>query len=520
MSRQVVRRKKVDTGPERQILIGMITNDVFLAEITPMLDPEYFLSDFSKTVARWCTEHFQEFSKAPGVHIQDIFESQRRNGLNEDTADLIGEFLESISNEYERAGQFNADYMLKEAERTFKARAMSMMAEDVQALISQGKYQDAELLLAGFAVPERKGNDWIDPLSDDEALERAFEESNTTGLFKMPGALGDLMGPFERDMFISLMGPEKRGKTWWMTDIAMRGLRARCNTAFFQIGDLTMKQMQMRMYSWLCQASRRAAGRQILMPVLDCQRNQLASCERSEWLGQSAEVGTFAKGKDKSKGEFKVHAYGPEYEDHVPCIACMKMRDSDFIGSYWWRPHTVPALAQAPTLEKAKEFMKRVGDSRLRLCCQPSDTVSAEWIDKQLELWYRKDGWVPDLVIVDYADNLAPVNRKKEERHAINQTWQWLRKISQVRNCCLVTATQAGRGSYTKAMVGAEDTSEDKRKLAHVNAMYALNQTPEEKKHGIMRISNILVREDDFDIRRNATVLQCISIGRPYLASF
>lgn len=509
----VARRKKVDTGPERQVLIGMITSDVFLAELVPMFQEAYLQSEYAKTVSRWCIDHFQTFGKAPGVHIQDIFESNKRNGLNEDTADLVATFLESISEEYERAGQFNVEFMLKEAEKTFKARAMSMLAEDVTAYLSQGNQQDAELLLTKFIVPERRGNDWMDPFGTADAISEAFKDDGNEKLFTMPGALGQLMGPLERDSLISLMGPEKRGKTWWQIEFAMRGLRNRCNVAFFEIGDMTPRQMQRRFYSYLCQASLRQAGKEILQPVLDCQLNQLCTCESKDWLDRSANPGSM------DKTQYKLAGY-TEHPDHVPCTVCAKRGLPMFRGSHWWRPFIVPGLAENPTIAKAEEFMKKVGESRLRLVCQPADSVSAEWIDKQLELWYRRDGWLADLVIIDYADNLAPVNAKKEERHAINQTWQWLRRISQTKNCCVLTATQAGRSSYGKATVGAQDTSEDKRKLAHVNAMYALNQLPEEKAAGVMRISNIIVREDDYDVRQNVNVLQCLAIGRPYMASY
>jgi hypothetical protein len=50
--------------------------------------------------------------------------------------------------------------------------------------------------------------------------------------------------------------------------------------------------------------------------------------------------------------------------------------------------------------------------------------------------------------------------------------------------------------------------------------MLGLNQTFEEKKRGIMRISQMIAREEDFDILKEITVLQCLKIGRPYLTSY
>ena len=64
--------------------------------------------------------------------------------------------------------------------------------------------------------------------------------------------------------------------------------------------------------------------------------------------------------------------------------------------------------------------------------------------------------------------------------------------------------------------------SEDKRKYAHVTAMYGLNQDPQdrEKKIGLMRINEIVVREGDFSNTKEVTVIQNLARGRPFLGSY
>ena len=49
--------------------------------------------------------------------------------------------------------------------------------------------------------------------------------------------------------------------------------------------------------------------------------------------------------------------------------------------------------------------------------------------------------------------------------------------------------------------------------------MIALNQTPEEKNNGIIRIAVIAERDNDFDQLRSCTVLQNLSFGQTYLDS-
>jgi hypothetical protein len=80
--------------------------------------------------------------------------------------------------------------------------------------------------------------------------------------------------------------------------------------------------------------------------------------------------------------------------------------------------------------------------------------------------------------------------------------------------------TQIKALGYSKELLSMNDFSEDKRKFAHVTAMYGLNQTSEEKQIGIMRINELVVREADFNPLRPITILQRLQIGRPYLGAY
>jgi hypothetical protein len=82
--------------------------------------------------------------------------------------------------------------------------------------------------------------------------------------------------------------------------------------------------------------------------------------------------------------------------------------------------------------------------------------------------------------------------------------------------------TQADAASYEKNSLGLSNFSEDKRKYGHVTAMYGLNQDVDgrEKKIGIMRINEIVVREGEFDTSSQIHVLQNLRRGRPFLYSY
>ena len=84
----------------------------------------------------------------------------------------------------------------------------------------------------------------------------------------------------------------------------------------------------------------------------------------------------------------------------------------------------------------------------------------------------------------------------------------------------MITATQSNIGGHSTNSLNASNVSEDKRKLSHANGVYALNQTPDEKVLGIMRLATIVARSGRFDVEKEATCLQCLEIGNPHIESF
>jgi hypothetical protein len=133
----------------------------------------------------------------------------------------------------------------------------------------------------------------------------------------------------------------------------------------------------------------------------------------------------------------------------------------------------------------------------------------------------QKQGWAVDVVLVDYADLLA-VERNMEERAKQNHIWKGLRAIAQEFNCLVVSPTQTNADSYTKNLITLKNFSEDKRKFSHVTAMYGMNQDVEgrEKEIGILRLNKIMMREADFKVTDQVTILQHLPTGQPILTSY
>jgi replicative DNA helicase len=129
------------------------------------------------------------------------------------------------------------------------------------------------------------------------------------------------------------------------------------------------------------------------------------------------------------------------------------------------------------------------------------------------------EGFVPDVIIVDYFDILAPEDEREIGRDRIDSVWKKGKQIADIRNILLVTASQANRLSIEKKNVKQVHASEDLRKLAHVDCMFSINQMPAEKKRGIMRIGIMAHRHKDFNELESTIILQNLEVGQPLLDS-
>jgi replicative DNA helicase len=315
-------------------------------------------------------------------------------------------------------------------------------------------------------------------MNDRSAWTRAFA-TPPEPLVSFPGAAGEFFGPaFTRDSLIAIQGPEKRGKTFWCMEIAMRALRARRKVAMFEVGDLSESQIMLRIGSRL---TRLPLWRKYVGDI-DIPSGMELIKERDE------------------EGRLRINV---EME-----------RRSITIKS---------VVSKRACVRACRRFMRGCGippeNPYMMMSVHPNTTINVQGIEGILQRWEHEKDFVPDVIIIDYADILAPENNRKDERHQINDTWKALRKLSQEWHCLVVAPTQANAAAYKTGVQTMSNFSEDKRKLAHVTGMFGLNQTDDEKEEGIMRLNWIVLREHDFNTTKCLYVGQCLPLARPFCCS-
>jgi len=150
----------------------------------------------------------------------------------------------------------------------------------------------------------------------------------------------------------------------------------------------------------------------------------------------------------------------------------------------------------------------------------PSFSANSDDMKAELENLEYTEGFIPDVVIMDYFDIQKPErNSSFSERSIIDVIWKQGKNIADVMQCLVVTADQSNRGSRLKRSVEETDTTEDKRKDAHLDVRIALNQTPSEKEDGVMRINILFHRHRKFNLYREVMILQQLDLAQPLLDS-
>lgn len=463
-----MRIDKKNNDAERRILIAMIVDSVVLGRINAKWQPRSFKSKWANIVAKWCLKYYQRYDKAPMKHIESLFEDWSAKSKDETAVNLVSKFLSSLSDEYEDLKtESNSDYIIDIAARHFNQVKIENLIEDIESDISEGRSDKAHDRLVGYSKIEMGVGEGINVLQNEDIIRKAFETESKESLIEFPGALGKFFkGSLEREGFISFMGKKGVGKSFWLMTMAYEGMLQRKRVAMFEVGDMGENQTMRR---FMIRASKQ--------PRLVCDIYYPTKI----W---------YNKKKHKVEREFELKVFTKKLSWRKAKKACDRVMQKKV---------------------KSKE-------PYLKLSCHFNSTLSVDGIESILQDWER-GGWIPDVIVIDYADILKMEYPNKEGRDCINETWKRLRALSQRHHCLLVTATQSDADSYDRGTMKMKNFSDDRRKIDSVTGMIGVNQTESEKKRGIMRLNWVSLRDDDFHPSSCVHVAGCLAIANPAIKS-
>jgi len=469
-----MKRKKVESHVEKQIIIALITCKEFLAQASLIVDPADIDVPHIHRIVTWCLEHYAKYGTAPGTDIETTFSAWEETAKDKQLkaeADAIADLLEHLSDISEDSFN-NIPYLLDQLRAYIEGKKLQKLQDDLDFALSTGHQEDAARAILGFRPVEITSGTGLDPLRDKEAWMRAFSEVSDP-LIEFPGDAGTFLNhALTRDSLIGIQGPEKRGKTFWCIEFVMQALKNRRKVAFFQVGDLSEHQVLIRLGMYIA----RRPSLKKYCGTIRVPRRIIPPRQADE--------------------EVEVEREPREFRRRLTPAGCIRACEKFF------RTNGISGK-----------------NAYLKVSIHANSSINVRGIAGMLDIWEMVEGFIPDVIVIDYADILAPEDARLEPRERINETWKALRRLSQERKCLVIAPTQANADSYDKFTQSMKNFSEDKRKLAHVTGMLGLNQTPEEKEKNLMRLNWIVLRESPFNHNHCLWVGQCLPIGRAYYCS-
>jgi len=463
-----MKRTRYKHDEERTVLTGLIVSDDIATGVFRRLGPDerLFRNRWSNLICGWCREFWDAQKKAPKKHLLNLFARWAKKTDDDDLVEVVEKFLSSLDEDYRlEANELNAKFVIDVAAKYFTSNKLERSAKAVTASLEAGDLDAA--LEASQVDPVKFGpGEAIDILDGAQTVE-SMRQAKNEQLITFPNALGKFTdGQFYRDGFVSFVGPEKRGKSFWLQECVYQAVRQKRRVAYFIVGDMSEHQVRRRM------------AQRVL-------RHPLSECSLS--IPKQMRV--------DDKGGIRLKLESNDYERASPSY----IREG---------------------LDKFKNQL-RSKTTKLKTYVEPAGGFSVDDVRTQIEDLIA-EGWQPDVIVIDYADVLAPMRHaaKHDYRHQINETWIALRGISQEFHCLVITATQAAATAYDAKVIRKTDFSEDKRKAAHVTGMLGINQTPEEKTKGVYRLNWTFLREGHW---ADFQVVHCagnLGISRPVTCSY
>ena len=517
---------------ERQVMIGMIASTEYLRDIEPILDLKWVQSRDAVTIMTWILEYYHKYDKAPGSLIQDIYYKKlKKKKISGAQAEVIEEALESLSGEAYEWDDEDLQYYLDSAIEYCQECQLQEHGEQIQNLTENGDKDEALILTEDFTPVDIIRSEGVIPFETDEQKINMFKARGNS-LIKYPGDLGNFLDPYMiKSAFVVYLAQNKGGKSFNLMDSALRAGQQGHKVLFFQAGDMTQEQMELRMAIYVCQLSdQEMYCKTMYVPILDCLHNQLGSCELD--IRNNDDEGPFET-EGKTWVESDMH-YSDlteavrHYPRHKPCYECIRQRNrayTDFQGTIWYRVRHKKDPLDLTTFNEIQRAHKKKFNSyfnaiqNIRLFSYPSDGMSMSVMERQYNI-LAKEGFKGEVVIADYLDLYAPdkLTGHMQPRDQENQKWKRGRRFSQEYGTLFISASQSDAQGFDATLLSKKNFSEDRRKLDHVTGMIGLNMTIREKRLGLMRMNEIASR--DTDGTKVINVMHRLQMGRPVLGSF
>jgi hypothetical protein len=344
----------------------------------------------SKRVAAWCIDYFEKYSKAPKQDIWSIYYSKAEDLPKGMADDIEQDYLPGLA-ELEEDEPINLQYLLDQTHGYFKKRNLELFTEEIQGHLLDENVSEAERIATGYKGIAREIGNEVN-LKDEAALEKidkAFNQSNDI-LIEYPRVLGKFWNrQLRREALVALLSQEKRGKSYWLMDMAVRASKQKRKVAFFQAGDMTEEEQIMRICIHMTGRSnlKEYSGKHYQV-IRDCIKNQMNTCDKPERQCSFGVFEDWSEKEVKSITKDEIIKAMDDFKDYETCRNCSDYWKKRGYGSIWL---TEVNSGKPLTLKEAREQFKTTFTNKrsLMLSSHSNNTLSVNGIRTQLDIWER-----------------------------------------------------------------------------------------------------------------------------------
>ena len=496
----------VDTTADIELRIAydMVYSTEFLDEFADKYKQGVLNNRYYSIIAKMCLKFYAKFKQAPGDKFERFF--QNAVTLGKVKPEVASELKIIIETFKQQEPITDIQFEISEAYNYFQAQIIKLYSEEASSLAESGKVSEAKDILNSIDDIQPVTFSSVDILkATDEQIDDLFKQEDER-LIKFDGELGKLMNnTLTRNAFVVFEGRGKVGKSHMLIYTARIARNQGNKTLFISCGDLTKNQVNKRI---LCGDAKTSTNPEYvtkqLLPCLDCVRNQKGTCFNR-------------KGDGNLLNEWNELDDQPiiDKDEYIPCY---DDQCKDFKEAVSYRKVSNPVLT--PDVARKIRDKWAMGEHKGSLYVEqyPLGSLTYSGLVALTKNVCKKLGWEhPDVVVIDYIDAMATEGR--DPRESVNQRWRSIRAYADIFKCLVVTATQSNATGFNTEDLTLASFSEDKRKIDNCSALFAINQTPDERIKNIWRIAALLKREHPYDERQQAKLYGCLACGTPHIIS-
>jgi replicative DNA helicase len=148
--------------------------------------------------------------------------------------------------------------------------------------------------------------------------------------------------------------------------------------------------------------------------------------------------------------------------------------------------YDLPRHAKYVATEVTKKIPKK---GQLKIFEYPTKSLSPVMAEERINDLIKTDGFIPDIILIDYLDLLRPTARSDNPYIDQGHIAEDLRGIAGKFNCPMVTASQINRGGSSKEVTGGSDVAGSYDKIAIADQIITLSATRDDLKSNRLKIN-------------------------------